>query len=740
MSTQSEEFARRRLHEALTNDEDDRRDDRHFEAVFEHSFQSIWVLAPDGTILDVNPTALALMRASRPDVLGTRLWEASCWGGDSRLRTDLRSAVSSVGSGAFVRFEAEIPASGDVATLDLSFTSLPGPARRPALVVVEGRDVGARARADRALRESEERFNRIVSIAADAIISMDETHRITLFNHGAEQIFGYAASEVVGQPLDILLPGGVGPSHAQSVRQFAAGPVSARRMGERREIFGRRKTGEVFRADASISKVSVGGRLVFTAVVRDVSERWMREQERAKLLEIATSAREDAERERAQVAFLAELSDALSASLEYEELARTVAGLAVPQLAAFCMVDVVMDTGGLKRVGVQHADPDAHAATDVLRTVELRDDLPYLTKRALITGEPELLAPLQDQRLVESAADKRHLEALRALGLASLFCVPVIARGHTLGVIAFGRTAAEPPFSTGDRDLCLETTRRVALAMDNARLYRRAQDASRQRDLVLGVVSHDLRNPLSAIGMCVTGLEHATGENPEERVEMLATIRASADWAQRLIGDLLDVSSIEAGRLSFEPQAIDPMRLVGRAIDLFEAESYMRSIRLTLGASDTVPPIVADESRILQVLSNLLSNAMKFTAPGGTVVLSVKAGADAVVFAVRDDGPGIPPEDVPLLFDRFWRARRGDEGRGTGLGLAIAKGIVEAHGGRIWVDTAPGVGTTFKFSLPRVPRSEAMANVTVPTEPTTDAMGALPGERFGTSGDDRPAP
>ena len=699
MPTQGDELAQRRPREARTDT--DHRDDRRFAEVFEHSFQSIWVLASDGSILDANPAALRLMQVPRRDAIGTRFWEAAFWGDQPRLRTDLRSAVAAVGAGAFVRFEAELPATADTVTLDLSFTSLPGQnGREAALVVVEGRDVGERARAERALRESEERFNRIVSIAADAIISMDETQRITMFNHGAEQMFGYEAAEVIGRPLDILLPEGIGASHAKHVKQFAAGPVTARHMGERGEIFGRRKTGEVFRADASISKVRVGGQLIFTAVVRDVSERWTREQERSQLLELANRAREDAERERARVAFLAELSDALSASLEYEELARTVARLAVPQLATFCMVDVVADTGGVKRVGVSHADPEAHTATDHLRTVGLRDDRAYLTKRAFDTGEPEFISPVPDDRLVDSAQDEQHLAALRALALDALFCVPVIARGNTLGAIAFGRTASSAPFTSGDRDLCLETVRRVALAMDNARLYRRAQEATRQRDLILGVVSHDLRNPLSAIGMCVTGLEHGANDNPADRAEVLATIRASTNWAQRLIADLLDVSSIEAGRLSFEPRPTDAIALATRAAYMFEAEAAMRSVRLILDAPAATPPVIADDGRILQVLSNLLSNAMKFTPPGGAITVGVRSEDNRVVFTVRDEGPGIPPADVPRLFDRFWHARRGEEGRGTGLGLAIAKGIVDAHGGQIDVDTAPGVGTTFRFTLP----------------------------------------
>ena len=571
--------------------------------------------------------------------------------------------------------------------------------------VAHHRRAEATARSDAEERDTRpfaELFDRIISIAADAIISIDERQRITMFNRGAEQIFGYAASEVLGRPLDILLPEGVGPSHAESVQQFAAGPISSRLMGERSQVFGRRKTGEVFRAEASISKIDVAGQLHFTAVVRDVSERWQREQERVQLLELANRAREDAERDRARVAFLAELSDALSASLEYDELARTVARLAVPRLATFCMVDVVTDAGGVRRVEVQHADPAARPATDYLRRVTLREDHAYLTKRAIESGEPEFTTPVPDTRLVDSAQDAGHLAALRALALDALFCVPVIARGNTLGAIAFGRTASSAPFTSGDRDLCVEMARRVALAMDNARSYRRAQEAARQRDLVLGVVSHDLRNPLSAIGMCVTGLEHGANDDPAERAEILATIRASTNWAQRLIADLLDVSSIEAGRLSFEPHSTDPTVLAKRAAEVFEAEAATRSVRLMVDVPETLPLVMADESRVLQVLSNLLSNAMKFTPPGGSITVGARSIGDSVAFSVRDNGPGIPPEEVPRLFDRFWRARRGDEGRGTGLGLAIAKGIVDAHGGQIEVDTAPGVGATFRFTVPVV--------------------------------------
>jgi PAS domain S-box-containing protein len=674
--------------------------DEPFRQLFQQSFECIWVLAPDGTIVEVNEAALAVMAVRRPEVLGTPIWAVSFWAGESQLPAAIHAAVVAAGTGACIRFDAEVDRPASPVTLDLSFKPITDGGGRAALVIVEGRHVGARARAERALRESEARLDRIVSIAADAIISMDEAHRVTMFNHGAENIFGYTAADVIGKPLDVLLPAGVDATHAHAVREFAAGTVEARRMGERREIFGRRKTGDVFRAEASISKVTIAGRVVFTAVVRDVSERWTREQERARLLEAATRAREDVERERERIAFLSDVSEAMSASLDYDEQLRTAARLLVPRSATFCLVDVAEDDGTIRRVEVIHAHPHAGAAADFLRGLSLARDRPYVTRRAMETGEPDLIASLTDEHLHAVTQNDRHFDALSALALKSMLCVPLAARGNTIGVIALGRDESLPAFSAADVTLCTEMARRAALAIDNARLFGRAQEAVRQRDRVLGVVSHDLRNPLSAIGMCLVGLENPSPDEPAQRAELLGAIRGSVDWANRLIADLLDVASIEAGKLSFEPRATDSLLLVARAAHMFEHAAGAKEVRLATVVPDDVPPVMADPNRILQTLSNLISNALKYTPSGRTITVSAMPAEAGVVFSVADEGPGIAQDDVPHLFDRFWRAPHG-AGGGTGLGLAIAKGIVAAHGGRIWVEPQIGAGCTFNFTVPR---------------------------------------
>ena len=168
----------------------------------------------------------------------------------------------------------------------------------------------------------------------------------------------------------------------------------------------------------------------------------------------------------------------------------------------------------------------------------------------------------------------------------------------------------------------------------------------------------------------------------------------------RLIRDLLDVAAIEAGRLSIERQREDVGGIVQRVLTMFERDAAARGIVLDSRVAAGLPPVCADAERVLQVLTNLVGNATKFTPAGGRVTVSVDADGDAVLFRVSDTGPGIPREHLAHLFELYWHAQRNARSRGSGYGLAIANGIVVAHGGRIWVDSTLGVGSTFSFTIP----------------------------------------
>ena len=226
----------------------------------------------------------------------------------------------------------------------------------------------------------------------------------------------------------------------------------------------------------------------------------------------------------------------------------------------------------------------------------------------------------------------------------------------------------------------------------------RATKLAKTRADVLGIVAHDLRNPLSSIGSA-TQFMLETPLPAEDRERLLRVALRGVRRMNRLIGDLLDATRLEAGHLRLAYADVDVGDLLHQAMETCRPAADEHKIALVVHVPDGPTTIRADEDRLLQVLANLIGNAVKFTPPGGRVdVTATRTGPD-VVFQVSDDGPGIPADVQPMLFERFWQARDGDH-RGVGLGLAIAKGIVEAHGGRIWVESAPGAGSTFSFTIP----------------------------------------
>lgn len=219
----------------------------------------------------------------------------------------------------------------------------------------------------------------------------------------------------------------------------------------------------------------------------------------------------------------------------------------------------------------------------------------------------------------------------------------------------------------------------------------------RAREDMVSVVSHDLRNPLNVVTMTAALLKRELGGTPTGRY--VERIERSVEQMLRLINDLLDVARIESGTFAIEAGSQSPASLIGAAVELFRPLATSRSLAMVAVASDQLPPVHADRGRVLQLLSNLVGNAIKFTPSGGRIELTAHPRDGAVRFEVRDSGPGIAPEHHAKVFDRFWQARRSD-GRGAGLGLAIAKAIVDAHGGAIGVDSHPGAGACFHFTLP----------------------------------------
>jgi signal transduction histidine kinase len=273
-----------------------------------------------------------------------------------------------------------------------------------------------------------------------------------------------------------------------------------------------------------------------------------------------------------------------------------------------------------------------------------------------------------------------------------------VSRGQTIGVAAAISPRATP-FTPADVSLFGELARRASLSIDNARLYLESQQAVRTREEVLAIVSHDLRNPLSAVILGASMLQMSPTLVEEDR-EQLETVEASAKRMNRLIADLLDVTRLEGGkRLPIEPATVRAEKLLRETEDLFRAQAAVASVTLESYVEDSLPPVYADHHRVMQVLSNLIGNSLKFTPRGGRITVGAKRHDGMVLFRIADTGPGIPQEHLSDIFSPYWQAKR-TERLGAGLGLPIAKGIVEAHSGRIWAESEPGAGTQFYFTLP----------------------------------------
>jgi PAS domain S-box-containing protein len=525
---------------------------------------------------------------------------------------------------------------------------------------------------------SQAKFAAILEIAADAIITVDAERRILHFNKGAEEIFGYEASEVIGAPLELLLPERFRAAHPRHVEEFGASAEPARRMGHRREVAGLRKDGREFPAEASISKLDIPGEgRIYTAVVRDVSERHEAEA-----------------RER----FLADAGQALSESLDYEEVVGTVLAHAVPQLGRGCVLDLAGEGETLRRV-TRASSPALERALLGLAAHPISPDSPSAAIDVMRRCAPTWVEQL-DEEWIEAHEETQDAVVLwKETGASTLWILPLAVGGRALGALSLLRTEGDKD-SPEIRSLATAFAERAALALENARLYQAARRATRARDEVLGVVSHDLRNPLSAIGMCAKALREGT---PDERTreELLGAIADATDWAQRLIRDLLDVSALDAGALALERAPVPLGEIVSRATSLLESDFAGRRVALTSQVASPEAIVHADADRMVQVIANLLGNAAKFTDAGGRVTVRGRVEDMQAVVSVEDTGRGIPREEQERIFDRYWQSRRGANRRGSGLGLAIARGIVEAHGGTIAVESEPGRGSTFTVRVPR---------------------------------------
>lgn len=405
----------------------------------------------------------------------------------------------------------------------------------------------------------------------------------------------------------------------------------------------------------------------------------------------------------ARESFLARASTLLSSSLDQAATLQQVARLLVPQLADWCVVDLVA-AGSPYQFATAHANPETeHLLRDLGNRRLTEVDLPFGVGRVLGTGRSELCSDVSHPDRVAEALGVEDPAVIRHLGARSYMCVPLKARDEVIGVLSLVCSESGRCSRQEDLDVAEELARRSSWAIDNARLYQEAQAAISSRDDVLSVVSHDLRNPLYSMMMSAQALLTllSADESAKKLRGPVELIRRAGEHMNRLIDELVELASIQAGRLALECcREANFTALIQEALEMMDARARQKSVRLETEVSGEDSAVSCDKERIIRVVENLVGNAIKFSPDNARVLVTIRYLSAEVYVSVSDAGPGIAEDDVPRLFDAYWKGQRTGR-KGTGLGLYISKAIVEAHGGRIWVESKLGVGSTFHFAIPK---------------------------------------
>lgn len=515
-----------------------------------------------------------------------------------------------------------------------------------------------RARTDAAFAAAglpPETYAQIVKIAADAIVVADERHRVLLFNDAAEAMFGYTRSEVFGGPMRLLLPKGLDA------------PV----------VRARRKSGSEFSAHAIVRRLETGGRILVAVMIRDLTDEQRRFEEQA---------------------FLAEAGAVLGSSLSRDDTVTRIASLCVPFLADWCAIDLTDRDEEGRQLTVVHADPRKAALAARLEKLAAERERAHLLRTVLETRRPVFVTDVTPACLRSLAHDPAHLETIAALEVDSLVALPLVAEGECLGAIVLASSDRGRPYTPEALPVAEELTRRAAVAVRNARLYTSAQAAIRARDEILATVAHDLRSPLQVIEFAAERLRHDIPRGGRRADRSIDWILNSAHRATSLIRDLLDRARLEWQAFALDVQPLDPADVVHEVARRAEPLAAAGSLMLRVEAPANLTEVRGDRERVAQALENLVGNAIKFTPADGTVTIGAVAEGTQTRFFVTDSGPGIDADDLQHVFDRFWQGSGADT-RGAGLGLSICKRIVEAHGGRIWVESTRGKGTTVSFTI-----------------------------------------
>ena len=549
------------------------------------------------------------------------------------------------------------------------------------------------------------RLAAIVESSDDAIVGKTLDGIVTSWNRGAERLFGYSADEAIGQSITFIIP--------PELRSEEDHLLARIRSGQRVEPFEtrrRRKDGTIVDVAITVSPIASpdGGVVGASKIARDITDRLRIERVRAELLERERAATAEALAAGDRLQFLAEVGALLTSSLDYETTLDRAVHIALPRLGDYCNVLVQDEHGALRHIAWGHVvrdkEPLLRELTRRLLDAPSRNPPTYSgevmrTGETLVVSNAELRAALSrvedlDPELVTLGEQLRPYAFVGA---------PLLVRGRPIGVMAFGTTEQESHrnYTAADVVLVEEFARRVSLAVENARLFRQADELNRLKDEFLATVSHELRTPLSAI-LGWSRMLAAGQLDPSKAKRAVEAVERNAQAQAKLVEDILEVARGMAGNVRLDLKPIDLTAVAHRGVEAIAPTAAAKKIQIDVRASSPVS-VYGDATRLQQVVWNLVSNAVKFTPPGGHVTVAVGSMNGDAELQVTDTGAGIPRSFLPYVFDKFRQADASFTRQygGLGLGLAIARHLVELHGGSVEAKSeGEGKGATFVVRLP----------------------------------------